>query len=60
VHTYGGYPTPLDGTFALTFNGETTSWLPYDASEESVVAALEALNTVGVVVVNRGGPIGQV
>jgi hypothetical protein len=59
VRTLGGFPTPLGGSFALQFGGETTTLLPFNCEEEEMVAALQALNTVGTVVVNREGPIGQ-
>ena len=36
------------GTFTLTFNGQTTGSLPYNASHAEVQEALEALSTVGV------------
>ena len=35
------------GTFTLTFNGQTTAPLPYDASRDAIDAALEALASVG-------------
>jgi hypothetical protein len=35
------------GTFTLTFNGQTTPALPFDATHTEVQAALEALSTVG-------------
>lgn len=35
------------GTFTLTFNGQTTSALPYNASPAQVQTALRALSTVG-------------
>jgi hypothetical protein len=35
------------GTFTLTFSGQTTSALPFDASAGDVEAALTALSTVG-------------
>jgi hypothetical protein len=35
VSTVGGDPTPIVGTFTLTFAGETTAPIPYDASEET-------------------------
>lgn len=44
--TIGG--TPTGGTFALTFDGQTTSALAYNASAATVEAALEALSTIGV------------
>ena len=46
VTTTGGDPTPLDGTFALTFYNETTAPIPYDAPASAVKAALEALPTL--------------
>lgn len=36
---------PTGGTFTLTFNGETTAGIAYDASAATVQAALEALAT---------------
>ena len=35
------------GTFTLTFNGQTTAPLPYNASRDAIDAALEALPNVG-------------
>ena len=35
------------GTFTLTFNGQTTAPLPYNASRDAIDAALEALSNVG-------------
>lgn len=49
------------GTFTLTFNGQTTSALPFNAAEGEVQAALNALSTVGGAggsVIVRGGPGG--
>ncbi|RYY38868.1 hypothetical protein EON62_00145, partial [archaeon] len=57
--TYGGHPTPLSGTFrVMTSSGHATARLPFDASAESLVAALERLPSVGTVTVNRLGPFG--
>ncbi len=39
--------TPTGGTFALTFNGETTSGIAYNADAATVLAALVALTTPG-------------
>jgi hypothetical protein len=39
--------TARGGTFTLTFNGETTTTLPYSASAASVQAALETLTSIG-------------
>merc|ERR1711937_337084 len=47
----------LDGTFRLSFRGQSTSALPYDASDERLQVALEGLQTVGKVRVERTGPI---
>jgi flagellar hook protein FlgE len=38
---------PTGGTFTLTFNGETTSALDFDASAAEIQSALEALSTIG-------------
>ena len=44
------------GTFTLTFKGQTTAPLPFDASAEEVQSALEALSSIGAgnVAVNGG------
>ncbi len=53
---------PTAGTFALTFEGQTTEPIPFDADREAVRKALDALSTVaagnGAVVVTgpAGGP----
>ena len=47
--------TPADGTYSLTFNGETTATLAHNASRQTVEAALEALPSISNVVV-RGHP----
>ena len=45
------------GTFTLTFKGQTTTALPFDATAAQVDAALEALSTVGADnVQTSGGP----
>ncbi len=38
---------PASGTFSLSFEGETTASLPFDAKEVEVREALEALPTIG-------------
>lgn len=43
--TIGGSPT--GGTFTLTFSGQTTGTIAYNASAATVEAALEALSTIG-------------
>jgi PKD repeat protein/glucose/arabinose dehydrogenase len=46
------------GTFTLTFKGQTTAPLPFDATAVQVDAALEALSTVGANNVQvAGGPV---
>lgn len=49
--------TPTGGTFTLTFAGQTTGTIAYDAAAAAVLAALEALSNIapGDVVVG-GGP----
>lgn len=37
----------ISGTYTLTFDGETTSSLAYDASAATIQSALEALGTIG-------------
>lgn len=39
--------TPTGGTFTLTFDGQTTSAIAYNASAATVQTALEALSTIG-------------
>jgi hypothetical protein len=39
--------TPTGGTFTLTFRGQTTSAIAYNATSSTVVTALEALSTIG-------------
>src|SRR6185369_11620629 len=36
------------GTFTITFRGETTDPIPFDATTDDIVVALEALSTIGV------------
>jgi RHS repeat-associated protein len=38
---------PTGGTFTLTFNGQTTSAIAYNASAATVQSALQALSTIG-------------
>lgn len=54
--TISGAPT--GGTFTLTFNGETTAAIAYNASAAAVQAALEALGLIdpGDVAVTGSGP----
>ena len=48
-----GTSKPLGGSFALSFRGERTTYLSYDASARDVSNALMALETVGEVIVAR-------
>ena len=57
VEVQGGSPTPIDGSFMLSFHGERTGSLPFDATTSQVEAALEALGSVGRVDVRRDGPL---
>lgn len=51
---------PTGGTFTLTFSGQTTAAIAYNAATSAVVSALEALSNIGVgdvgVTGNAGGP----
>ena len=40
--------TPTGGTFTLTFSGQATAAIAYNANAAAVVAALEALSNIGV------------
>ncbi|KAH9100136.1 hypothetical protein LEN26_016139, partial [Aphanomyces euteiches] len=53
ITTGGGSPTPLYGTFTLSFNGAVTIPISYDAAAVDVKSALEALPTIGSVDVTR-------
>lgn len=49
---------PTGGTFTLTFSGETTAGIAYNATTAAVVAALEALPNIAVgEVAVAGGPL---
>lgn len=39
--------TPTGGTFTLTFDGQTTASIAYNASAAAIVSALEALSNIG-------------
>jgi hypothetical protein len=39
--------TPTGGTFTLTFNGQTTAAIAYNATAATVIAALELLTNIG-------------
>lgn len=40
-------PEPYEGVFTLTFGGDTTTTLPYNAGAADIKAALEALDSIG-------------
>lgn len=52
--------SPTGGTFTLTFGGQTTSAIAYNAAASAVQTALEALSTIGngnvIVTGSAGGP----
>lgn len=49
----------VGGLYRLTFEGQTTSSLSFDASENDVRVALETLSSIGTVVVSRTEPTAQ-
>ncbi|CAM9348650.1 unnamed protein product, partial [Discosporangium mesarthrocarpum] len=53
IITEGGDPTPLGGSFFLSFGGFQTDDLPFDASADGIKAALEALPGAGRVDVSK-------
>lgn len=58
VQTVAITGSPTGGTFTLTFAGQTTAALAYNATAADVEAALEALSTIGAGnVVAAGGPL---
>ena len=58
VQTFALYGTPTGGTFTLTYDGQTTGAIAYNATNATVVTALEALSNIGVgVVLLGGGPL---
>jgi hypothetical protein len=58
VQTIDTTGTPTGGTFTLSFNGQTTTPLDFDATAAEVDAALEALSTIdAAMVVSAGGPL---
>jgi len=51
---------PTGGTFTLSYNGQTTSALAFNASNATIQSALEGLSTIGSGnVVLSDGPLGQ-
>ena len=58
VQTLAVTGTPTGGTFTLTFKGQTTAPIAYNAASTAVDSALEALSTIGAGnVVCAGGPL---
>lgn len=55
VQAFQLYGTPTGGTFTLTFDGQTTSAIAYNASNATVLAALEALSNIAPGDVTMGG-----
>ena len=53
IHTGGGIPTPLGGTFTLSYLTEETGPLPYDSSAEVVKSSIESLPSITRVDVSR-------
>lgn len=50
--------TPTGGTFTLSFDGQTTAAIPYNATASQVAAAVGALSNVGLTNVKAtGGPL---
>lgn len=50
--------SPTSGTFTLTYDGQTTGNIAYNASNATIVTALEALSNIGVGdVAITGGPL---
>ena len=42
-----GAPPATSGSYKLTFNGQTTAWIAYNASEATVQSAFQSLSSVG-------------
>lgn len=49
------YTTASDGTFTLTFSGQTTASIPWDGPSSAIKTALEALTNITEVTVTGGG-----
>lgn len=59
VQTLTETGSPTGGTFTLTFNGQTTAAIAYDATAAQIASALEALGNIGSSsnITVAGGPI---
>lgn len=57
VQTYSVNMAPTGGTYTLTFQGQTTAGIAYNAADSAVLSALEALSNIaaGDVTVSRSG-----
>ena len=53
IKTSGGQPTPLGGTFTLTYLSEETGLIPFDSSADMVKSSLESLLSIDHVDVSR-------
>ena len=51
-----GTSVAMGGDFALSFNGQRTGYMEYEATALTVKTALESLSTIGSVDVTRAGP----
>ncbi|KAL9189871.1 hypothetical protein ACHAXT_009546 [Thalassiosira profunda] len=54
--TVRGTSFPVSGDFRLSFDGELTGYMPFDASPALVKSSLDALSKIGEVSVTRLGP----
>ena len=52
IKTVGGQPTPLGGTFSLSYLDETTALMPFDSSADVIKSSLESLSGIDRVDVN--------
>lgn len=57
IQTFTINHTPTGGTFTLTYSGQTTSALNYNATAAEVETALEALSNITAVAVTKSGPV---
>jgi len=55
MQTMSRSPDPLNGTYTLTYEGQTTAAINYNASPAAIQAALEALSTVNSDDITVGG-----
>ena len=51
-----GTSTTLSGDFTLSYDGKVTGYLPFDVSADAMKYALEGLDSIGKVEVERHGP----